>query len=120
MSRRFIFAMLGLLVGLSVMISPVVAQVAFGQAGCGIAELATMPAHASGGHMTHADHGLSGHISAENEGKTCCDMVCSVDLPVQIGERPTTLREATLPLAWDSRSPVKQAGPHGLRRPPKV
>ncbi|ASP20985.1 hypothetical protein ANTHELSMS3_02309 [Antarctobacter heliothermus] len=120
MVKRFILTMLVVLAGLSVTISPVVAQAAFGQTGCGITEVGAHQAHTQAGHMMHANYGKSAHISTFIDQNTCCDKVCSVDFLFQIGERPTAFRETSLPRDWDSTSPRKQSGPFGLKRPPRV
>ena len=120
MMKRFAFAMLVALTGLAVMIYPVVAQAAFGQAGCGISEIVAEHGHASEGHTLHTDHGTSGHVSTTEDQVTCCDMVCSVDYPFYMGERLTAFLETRLPHPWDSTSLIDQSGPFGLKRPPRA
>ena len=120
MMKRIILTMLVVLTGLAVTISPVVAQAASGQVGCGIIEIVADHSHASKGHVAHANHGTSGHVRTANDNNSCCDMVCSVDFPLQVVERQTAFFDTCLPHAWDCAPPVDQSGPFGLKRPPRV
>ncbi|MFW2545361.1 hypothetical protein ACN2XU_22265 [Primorskyibacter sp. 2E107] len=120
MIKRFALAMLVALTGLAVMIYPVVAQAAFGHAGCGISEIVAEHEHPPEGHTLQTDHGMSEHVSTSDEQAVCCDVVCSVDYPFDMGERPTAFLETCLPHPWDSTSLIDQSGPFGLKRPPRV